>query len=309
MEYEVARQRNLKVKLFHKYLLELEKGNENFKTDSYTLEQISNELFFKKKDITIHLKDLFVLNPQDDKYLIKNEVIQEIERWYVQYSEYSPEKNVEEAKLEAVYVAMTKAFSDFNTIHNIADKINEAAEVAVKLHFIYLPLFDERTMINRDVLPEEDPEKYYRHFHTIEDLYEVITKKNTLKWNSKDGDENLNKAMEMRIYSNRWGHEDIYIVERLENGWNFKHLMFDENSSKDGTVDGSYKEGFFKILNHDSIHFPFEVIKRALEQLWESADSRKMSVEEVQERLQDIGTWIGNFEREFKRGMPDWFNY
>lgn len=303
MDDKTARLRNLKMKLYHKFKSQMD----DITTMNFTEAQIKSELFFKKSDITSFKSVLFELS--DEKYTIKQDIVVEINELNNKRESYLDESSQLKDQLKQGYIDLTKFFIDFSSMEKMPDKIKEIAKVAEKLHFIYLPIIDEKMIINRGILPEENPLEYYNHFHTIEDLYELIFKEKSIKWDSVGGDINLNQDMKMSIYSNRWGHDDSYTVQRLEDGWNFKHLTYNENSSKNGTWDDSGEEGIFKILNHDSIQYSFGSISSAFEQLWEIADTESMSVTILEERLQDIGDWISGVEKESMRLMPSWFEY
>ena len=69
-------------------------------------------------------------------------------------------------------------------------------ELAPKLHWHYLPIYSDNIVYNRGVVPENQPEIFYDHFHTLEDLYEVVTC-NPYKWESSLGDINLDEEMDI----------------------------------------------------------------------------------------------------------------
>lgn len=187
--------------------------------------------------------------------------------------------------------------------------IQKTKEIAAKLHWIYLPIYPEQTIINSEIIPEENTEEYYNHFHTIEDLYRVIFESGEIEWNSIEGDINLNSPLKMKIYSSRWEHNDIYFVKRTMTGWNFKHLSYDVDCSKDGTLNSMKNDGFYSILAHDSIQYPYDGVKYALETLWKTADSTSMTTKELEIKLQDIGDWINAVEKATKNNQPNWVGY
>ncbi len=155
-------------------------------------------------------------------------------------------------------------------------------ELAPKLHWHYLPIYSDNIVYNRGVVPENQPEIFYDHFHTLEDLYEVVTC-NPYKWESSLGDINLDEEMDITIYSNRWQSEDTYIVKRTLNGWYTDFF---------GGVDGD-KEGsaFIQCLEHDSISYPSNIGYK-FEALWNIADTTEMSPEELKNNLQKIADWV-----------------
>ncbi len=70
-----------------------------------------------------------------------------------------------------------------------------------------------------------------------------------------------------------------------------------------------WRRGSFCNLNHDSIFFPEGAIKHALETLWCMADEEEMPVEELQEKLQQIASWISVMEKTVGEYQPEWVGY
>ncbi|WP_303984781.1 hypothetical protein [Niallia circulans] len=304
MEYQQARVRNLKVKL---YKVSLSKGKAIFE-QSYSEEAIHKKLFFKRSDISQYLDDFFDTK-NDGKYIIKEPIKDIFEEYSSKYDYYSSDQQELEQLLKRYYEEIRDIYMNFKPTEKVQELLLKTKEIAAKLHWIYLPLYPEQTIINSDIIPEENTEEYYNHFHTIEDLYRVIFENREIAWDSLEGDINLNTPMKMRIYSSRWGHNDVYSVKRIMTGWNFKHLSYDVNCSKDGTLAGEKKDGFFSILAHDSIQYPYDGVKYALENLWKTADSTSMSIKELETMLQDIGDWINAVERATKNNQPNWVGY
>lgn len=303
MEYREARKRNLKVKL---YKVSLTKGKAILE-QLYSEEAIHKKLFFKRSDIIQFIDEFF--DSVNEKYIIKQNIKEYFEEYSSKYDEYFPDKQDLEQILKDNYEEIRDIYMNFKPTEKAQEIILKTKEIAAKLHWIYLPIYPEQTIINSDIIPEEDIEEYYNHFHTIEDLYRVIFENGEIAWDSLEGDVNLNLPIKLRIYSSRWGHDDIYSVKRTMTGWNFKHLSYDENCSKDGTLNGDKNDGFFRILAHDSIQCPYDGVKYALETLWKSADSTGMSIKELEIKLQDIGNWINAVEKATKNNQPNWVGY
>ncbi|KUP09733.1 hypothetical protein Q73_01310, partial [Bacillus coahuilensis m2-6] len=245
----------------------------------------------------------------NDKYTINQNVKEYFEEYSSKYDDYFPDKQDLEQLLKDNYEEIRDIYMNFKPTEKAQEIILKTKEIAAKLHWIYLPIYPEQTIINSDLIPEEDTEEYYNHFHTIEDLYRVIFENGEIAWDSLEGDVNLNSPIKLRIYSSRWGHDDIYSVKRTMTGWNFKHLSYDVNCSKDGTLNGEKSDGFFSILAHDSIQYPYDGVKYALETLWKTADSTSMSIKELEIKLQDIGNWINAVEKATKNNQPNWVGY
>jgi len=62
-------------------------------------------------------------------------------------------------------------------------------------------------------------------------------------------------------------------------------------------------------LRHDCIFFSEDGVKHALENLWDLADENEMSVEELQEKLQQIADWISIVEKTVGESQPEWVRY
>jgi hypothetical protein len=302
MEYKEARIRNLKIKLFK---VSISKGKAL--EQSYSKEAIHKKLFFKRSDIEEYIDCFFDAN--NEKYLIKPEIKEEFNTYFEKYDQFSIDQQELEGILKINYENIRDIYMNFKPTEEASEKIQKTKEIAAKLHWIYLPIYPEQTIINSEIIPEENTEEYYNHFHTIEDLYRVIFENGEIEWNSIDGDINLNSPLKMRIFSSRWGHFDTYSVKRTMTGWNFKHLSYDVDCSKDGTLNSVKKDGLYSILAHDSIQYPYDGVKYALETLWKTADSTSMSFKELEIKLQDIGDWINAVEKATKSYQPNWVGY
>ncbi|UAL47733.1 hypothetical protein K7887_01785 [Sutcliffiella horikoshii] len=302
MEYKEARLRNLKIKL---YKVSLSKGK--VLEHSHSIEAINKKLFFKKSDIKDHIESFF--NSSNEKYLIKPEIKKEFDNYFEKYDQYSSEQEELKMILKTNYEYIRDIYINLKPTEEANEKIQKTKEIAAKLHWVYLPIYPEQTIINSGIIPEENTEEYYEHFHTIEDLYRVIYENAEIEWNSIEGDINLNSPLKMRVFSSRWGHYDTYSVKRTMKGWNFKHLSYDVDCSKDGTINSTKEDGLYNILAHDSIQYPYDGVRYALRTLWKIADSTSMSSKELEIKLQDIADWINAVEKATKSNQPNWVGY
>ena len=92
------------------------------------------------------------------------------------------------------------------------------------------------------------------------------------------------------VFSRRWGHEDTYIVKRIDNGW------YIEFGGRKGNCDKAGAPYLFDILRNDSINHPSD-LGGYMEFLWDQAEEQHLSVEEVQNYLNDLGKWIQEVEK------------
>lgn len=175
-------------------------------------------------------------------------------------------------------------------------------ELAKNLHYRYIDVYSPQLMENRGTTPEKDLNLYYDHFNTLEDLYEIITQ-NLESWKSRCGDKNLNKSLDLKVYTTRWGHDDNYKFFRKYYGWEVNHIMINGESTKSGFGK------LFENLRHDSVQIHLNAISYALETLWNIADSKEMSIEELQEKLSEIADWISDIEKNARTYQPNWINY
>jgi hypothetical protein len=93
---------------------------------------------------------------------------------------------------------------------------------------------------------------------------------------------NLNRELTFKVYTCRWGHYDYYKVERKTKGWYVSHIAINGLSEKDGTG------ALLMNLDHDSVFYPENGVKYALETLWKLADETEMEVSDLQDKLQQI---------------------
>jgi len=156
-----------------------------------------------------------------------------------------------------------------------------------KLHWKYLPIFSDNMIVNRGCTVEENLEEFYLHYHPLEDLSKWIKgKKDIIK--KKLGDVNLNKMIEVEVYSQRWEHIDKYEITRTIEGWDAKYFMVESSGGPEG-------EGIIECLEHDYISYPND-IKYCFEELWNKADNTEMVEKELELELKKIINWINIVE-------------
>lgn len=287
------RERNLIVKMT-RYFIEIKNASLE---ETFTKEDLKKKLFFKKSDILFYSAKFFKI--EKGKYSLNEDIIRKIEGYKDNYL------NNREVSTE-IYMKKFMKLKDFiykDGDYNKANEVKrELIEIAEKLHWKYMPLYSEIMLRNRGYIPENDLSNYYDHYHSLEDLYEEIIGKG-ISWKSIQGDENIDEKMEFRVYTSRWGHDDIYRIERSILGWKVHHISINGLSLKNGA--GS----LFENLDHDRIFYPKEGVEYALKNLWEVADSGNINFEELQIRIQEIADWISDVERNLRRKQPSWCNY
>lgn len=294
----IARERNLKFIIVRKYL------QEHFPiTKKFSREDISKLFYFRQADFADSLTTFF--QEKNNSFIMKKKIFEEIKEIIEKHNK--SKQNEEQFRTNYI-----KIFKDFKTKSNLNPYSFNFEEyqklyVAVKpyiesLHWSQLPEISEQMMINSEMIPEDNLTEYYNHYHTLEDMYEVLIG-NLVPSNSYKGDLNLNKKLSFEVYTRRWGHTDTYRIERRIKGWFISHISINGLSNKQGEPTLSAN------LKHDSIQYPEEGIKYAFETLWELADETEMSVDELQTKLQEIADWISEIEKTVGRYQPDWCNY
>lgn len=296
MDFKEARKRNVIIKMT-KCLIK----NNKLLDKELSEDDIKDNYYFKERDIKELLDDIFIKD--GNKYKIKDKYIKNIELYIKEYENFKNEKNKLITLFSEKYSILKGCFNGVKFDRETFQReITSTIEIAKKLHWILMPIYSEQMIMNRNIIPEDDLSEYYNHFHSIEDLYfESINK--GIDYRSIEGDNNLNQEIKINIYTSRWGHYDTYIIKRTVDGWNLNFSMYSGDFSKNG-------EGkFFDSLNHDSVFFPEEAVKYALELLWDEADSTNMNIEELGYKLSQIAEWISEVEKVSRQYQPDWCNY
>jgi len=107
--------------------------------------------------------------------------------------------------------------------------------------------------------------------------------------------------MLLKVYSRRWGHEQIIEVEITEKGWNIN-----SPGLLGGECDSKGNPYLFEHLDHDGINYP-EELGGYMDYLWRKAKEENMSDEEIQEHLDELGRWISIVEKNSPGGIWKYF--
>lgn len=296
MEFKEARKRNVIIKITkciikNKILLE----------EVLSKEEIKEKYYLKQRDIKDYIDEIF--SSCNGKFIIKDEYRKEIETYIEKHNKLKNQKKELINELGKKYSILKRCFSGFNFDDTtFKGELETAVILAEKLHWILMPIYSEQMIINRDIIPENNLLDYYYHFHSIEDLYfESINK--GIDYRSVEGDINLNQEIKLNIYTSRWGDNDIYTIKRTIEGWNLSFSIYSGDFDKNG------EGAFFESLEHDSVFFPKEAVKYALELLWNKADSTTMSIDELRYKFSQIAQWISSVEKVSRQYQPEWCNY
>jgi hypothetical protein len=286
------RLRNLKIKLFH--------FREKNEVDTFTLKELNKKLYFKISDIIFYADKFFDKN--EDEFTIQPELLDELND-YENKQDHLPD-NIDgmEEEFKSHYRYLKKNLSNLGRVNDWQERIEKMNNLATKLHWKYMPIYEEYMLENRGIIPEENIEEYYDHYHSLEDLYREIVGEG-LDWKSTEGDCNIDKELTFEVFTTRWGHEDRYRMKRTIYGWYVKHISINGYSQKNGIG------ALFSNFRQDGVFYPEDGVKHALETLWNDADNSEMSADELQKRLQEIAYWVSEVEKATKSTQPSWVNY
>ncbi|QUE87979.1 hypothetical protein [Exiguobacterium alkaliphilum] len=303
VDYNQARKRNLIIKITKSVY------EDDFNIETPVDDEIFKSSFYFTNADVIDFKDQLVNGTH-----LSDSVKQKIQEYVSHINNAKSENDINSLneEFESLYFKMKE---HFRFTKKVSDEDYErllarAVEISSILHWAFLPLYEEQFLQNTGLIPEDNLNEYYNHFHAIEDLYRWII--GNKDWKSTQGDINLNKNMRFRVYSSRWGHDDSYQVVRTIRGWQFTHLSYNNvecrpNATSINTNDNT--GGLFSIFAQDSIQADLDGVKYAFEVLWNEANTTEMNIEDVQRKLDEISNWIEKIERAVKEGQPDWVGY
>lgn len=293
-----ARRRNLLISIIRGIL------KENYEvTREYTVSEIETVFHFRKRDIAYNLGYFF--EQRDEKFILKTEKLDDVQKIIQNHHQAL-------GQLETAKVLFIKSFGrfyddrenstslsfDYKSMQKIYSDLHPVIEI---LHWGMLPILSKWLMINSGRLPENDVIAFYDHYHMLTALLnEIRGRGETME---TKGDDTINRKMTFSVYTRRWGHSDVYEIERTIDGWEVHHIAINGKCAKDG--EGALMNN----LHHDFIFFPEDGVKYALSNLWEDAEDGKLTPEDLQKKLQQIADWISSVEKAVGENQPDWVNY
>lgn len=181
----------------------------------------------------------------------------------------------------------------------LSRRINDLGLLAHRLHMALAqqgtPPKHHKYMIDNRGVAADHPD-FYKHVHPIEDLLKFVGDSSA---NDDPVDQTIGKEFSLRVFSRRWGHEDTYRVTRTDEGWHVAHIAISGKCDRAGTPF------LYTNLAQDNISYPSS-LPFMMEQLWDSAADRGLSVEAVQQAFDQLGTWISGVERTRPTGGPVW---
>ena len=299
VSFNEAHIRNLKIQIIK---LASQRGEDinSVINNLYSENEIHDKFYFRKNDIHEYKANFF--ESHGTEYHFRNLMTERLKEYSGKHKE--AKKNYSDARSrfldqsKALFRRMEENPWNFDNDDFERTKNDLKDDLSI-LHWGSLPIYKEKYMEERGALPEKDVVAYYDDIYTFKDLVKWIEEEATWKPSFK-GDCNLDQDMNFSVYSRRWGHRDSYRIKRTISGWDIRAIAINGSSAKDGT--GMIMEN----LDHDNIFYPKQSIKDAFTYLWEMADEREMTVEELAAKLQNIADWISAIEKVFGECKPDW---
>lgn len=271
-----ARIFNIKIRII-KFIIEASKTLDyEFRKE----ELLSNDkLYFREKDLDLILE---FMEQGQDGFKIKNKNKNEFDKILKTYKKFENE-NFEQLfqEFETRYKEEQELIKKRN-YEQAWEFANNCKEIGYKLYWMKLPEFEEYLYINSGQFPTE--KEFFNHIHILEDLYNNL--RNT-KHYSKKGDENLNKKIEFKIFTKRWGHDDFYSIERIKDGWRVYGFTIFETDKKASDL-------IKHILEHDSVIYPYN-LETIFESLWKNADE-EMDFNTLKSCINNLFAWISTIE-------------
>jgi len=268
----------------------------------YSKEDISKWLYFKKRDFVYYLDCFF--EKEENNYRLNSRAKKKISKIINNHNQVL--SGLEDAKI--VFLKIFGRFEkesienhfrgmDFEKFNAMYSQLEETIQI---LHWGLLPIIPQYLMINSGKIPEENILDFYNHFHMLQAMLREIHEEGEMM--TLKGDDNLDMEMKFSVYSRKWDHNDRYRIKRTIDGWDVSHLVINGKCDKNG------EGALLNNLHQDTIFFPEEAVKYALENLWEEAEEG-LEFERLQEKMQQIANWISATERIVEEAQPEWVNY
>lgn len=294
-----ARRRNLRISILKSIAQQDDKLNQ-----TYTVDVIVDRFRFRQRDIKYHMT-CFFQERESQQYSFCPEMQEFLEKALSAHRQAI--SSIEDAKIiflkefgrfhDRCKADMSRNF-DYQELKNIYQRLQNIIPI---LHWGLLPILNKYLMINSGIIPEDNLIQFYDHYdmlcailNEIQGNGEVMTIK---------GDETLNQELSFFVYTRRWGHNDCYRIQRTVDGWHIGHIAINGDCDKEGS------NALFANLSHDSVFYPEDGVKYAMSNLWEDAEDGKLTLPELQKRLQQIADWISTVERAVGEGQPQWVRY
>lgn len=296
-EWNKVRERNIKINIAKQLI-----ANGIVGTREFTQMELKELFSFKESDVLYVAPNLFDI--KEDYYIMTSAFSEFIDK--VVQSNVAVKDSLSEA--EAEFIRLYGSFRDEaekDTFRAYAgdkyQKMFDRLKIIIPIiHWGRLPIFNKYLIYNREKNPELEMLEFYEHPDCLNALLNDIKNQGIVLSNKSD--ETLNKEIKFKVYTRRWGHEDVYSIKRTVNGWHCGYIAIRGECKKNG------EGGLFSNLDHDSIFYPKEGVAYAMEKLWEDADDGVIDFDELSERVQQVADWISEVEKSIN-AQPEWVGY
>lgn len=196
--------------------------------------------------------------------------------------------------IEEQVKAIRKALKEQGLSADFSELVSTMGSKAHELHMLLKerglePKHHGYMIENRGLQPDDSG--FYEHVHPVEDLLAFLEDPHA---NDDPIDQTIGEDFIFRVYSRRWGHHDPYSIKRTEYGWYVMHLAIG------GPCDKGGRPYLFDNFRQDSIQYPHR-LDGWFEWLWDQAECKGLTKEEVQAALDDVAAWVSLTEENTPR--------
>lgn len=296
-EWNKVRERNIKINIAKQLI-----ANGIVDTREFNQKKLKELFSFKESDVLYVAPNLFDI--KEDCYIMTpafSEFVDKVVQSNKVVKDSLPAAEADFIKLygsfrDEVEKDMYRAYAG-DKYQKVLDKLKSIIPI---IHWGRLPIFNKYLIYNREKDPELEMLEFYEHPDCLNALLNEVKNKGIVLSNKSD--ETLNKKIEFKVYTRRWGHEDVYSIKRTVSGWYCGFIAIQGECKKNG------EGGLFSNLDHDSIFYPKEGVAYAMEKLWEDADDGVIDFDELSERVQQVADWISEVEKSIN-AQPEWVGY
>lgn len=253
-EWNKVRERNIKINIAKQLI-----ANEIVDTREFTRQNLKEMFLFKESDILYVAPNLFRI--KQDNYIMTSEFSGFIDKVVQSNKAVQDSLLLAEAEFIKLYAFFSNAtkknmFGEYNgdKYRKVFDRLKTIIPI---IHWGRLPIFNKYLIYNREKDPELEMIEFYDHPDCLNTLLNEIKNQGIVLSNKSDA--SLNKEIKFKVYTRRWGHEDIYSIKRTVNGWYCEFNTIQGECKKNG------EGGLTRNLDHDSIFYPKEGVAYAME--------------------------------------------
>lgn len=201
----------------------------------------------------------------------------------------TPQQETLRQNLEADVNTLTSHFNDTAPLNGsqVQAILVRMGQVGHQLHMSLSPHPKHHAyMIENRRMPTTDP-RFYEHYHPCQDLLAYLEDPSA---NDDPIDHTMGDSFDLKVWSNRFGHYDKYLLTRNQDGWEVQFM------SHQGQGDKGGEPALQHALTHDSISYP-RTLDSKMSTIWEQAKNLGLTHDEVQDAINQVAHWISETER------------